>query len=189
MAEYVSHYKVEGFDNPTMATVFKDLLMVKSDSTGNGYNFQSASSSTSANGVTCPAGPPLSPGQTPLTLDDSEDTASTSFLKSLILQQKATVDSLITTAKKIGPVANSVFQKKLAYDAAFESDAAARLPNASSTLQGFTLFLFFTSYIALVIVGTIAINSITHSTYITFSAFVGFVTLGVGAFALIIRLG
>ena len=95
---------IEGFNNPTMKTVFGELLQVSSNSKLNSEKI--------------------------------------SFLKSILTQQRLTTDSLMKSAKKIGPISQKITNKDVSYNAAFESDIAAPIPNMSGTLQGFT-FVFF----------------------------------------------
>lgn len=185
MAEYLAPYKVEGFDNPTMQSVFKDLLMVKKGST---RYFNSSSANGKQNGQTC-GQPSAEPGQKPLTMayNSESSNSESSFLKTLIEQQKASVDSLINTAKKISPIANTVVQKEGAYDAAFESNPPASLPQISGTLQGFAIFFFIFSFIAFTLTSTIVINMVTGSLSKAGIAFVGFVVLGFILFGVVTR--
>lgn len=188
MAEYLAPYKVEGFDNPTMQNIFKDLLMVKKGSR-NFNNSRANGNNGNKNGQTC-TNPSSEPGQTPLTMatnDDKSSNGESSFLKTLIEQQKASVDSLINTAKKISPIANTVLQKQGAYDAAFESNPPASLPQISGTLQGFAIFFFIFSFIAFTLTSTIIINMVTGSGSKAAMAFVGFVVLGFILFGVVTR--
>lgn len=188
MAEYTSPYKVEGFENVTMSKVFTDLLMIrppvkKAQQGSNGRPKKTSSSN--------PSCPPDNAGPNTFTTGTAGDGAAepTSFLKTMLIQERNTVDSLMATAKKISPVAKRINQMEDAYDAAYESDVRAPLPGTSKTLQGFAVLLFFISYIALAIIGTIAINSITKSGRIAAGAFAGFVIVGFILLAVIAQLG
>jgi hypothetical protein len=183
MAEYTSPYNTEGFENPTMAKVFTDLLMI----TPPVKRLRSGGSTAGASDASCPS----SSGQPPLT-SASADTSvpeSTSFLKTMLKQQREAADSLMATAKKINPVAKTINRMEDAYDAAFESDAKASLPVAGQTLQGFALLLFFVSFVSLVLVGTIVVNNVTKSAKITAGFFVGSIVVGMVVLGVIRRLG
>ena len=183
MAEYTSPYSVEGFENPTMAKVFTDLLMI----TPPVKRARSSGSTGGASDASCPS----STGQAPLTSASADTSApqATSFLKTMLKQQREAADSLMATAKKINPVAKTINRMEDAYDAAFESDAKASLPVAGQTLQGFALLLFFVSYVALALVGTIVINNITKSAKITAGFFVSTVIVGMIIIGVLRRLG
>jgi hypothetical protein len=171
---------MEGFENPTMATVFREMLKVtptkKKSSRG-----PKIPVATSSDG-TCPPVNSVSsnPG------GDSVETAQkVAFLRSILTEQRATTDSLLDSAKKMGPVAQKLVAKKAAYDAAFESDLVAPLPNISGTLQGFTLFFFVLSYFSLAIVVSIMSGSATAGLRVFGGFIIGFIV----AIALISRLG
>jgi hypothetical protein len=183
MAEYTSPYNVEGFENPTMAKVFTDLLMISPPVT----QARSSGSTAGTSAASCPS----STGQPPLT-SASADTSTpqpTSFLKTMLIHQRAAADSLMATAKKINPVAKTINRMEDAYDAAFETDVKASLPVAGQTLQGFALLLFFVSFISLVLVGTIVVNNISKSGKITAAFFIGSVVIGMILLNLIKTLG
>ena len=112
----------------------------------------------------------------------------TSFLKTFLTEQKNTVDSLMATAKKIGPSAQKIVQADTAYNAAFESDAQAAVPTVGGTLQGFILIFFFISYIVLTLVITLMIY-LSVSGGSAAGTFVGFLLFGVCIFALLFRFG
>lgn len=122
MPEHLSPV-MEGFGNPTMATVFQEILKI-----------------------------------TPIGSTDK-----ISFLKKIISEQKDTADSLMDTAKKIGHVSKKISTKKDAYDAAFETDMIAPMPNRSDTLQGYTIVFFVLSFFSLAIVSSIITNQTTGS--------------------------
>jgi len=142
---------MEGFGNPTMDSVFREMLKTK----------------TSGSTVT----------------------ANVAFFKDLIQQQKDLADSLMQSAKKIGPVIQRKVSSESAYDAAFESDITAPLPNTSGTLQGFTLFFFILSFTCLAIVFSININYVSGNTTYAVYTFLSFIFLFVLAMSLITRLG
>jgi len=87
--------------------------------------------------------------------------AKVAFLKDVITQQKKAADSLMASAKKIGPVAQKISAADSAYKSAFQSDITAALPNFSGSLQGFTIFFFLLSYISLAVIVAIHINQIS----------------------------
>jgi hypothetical protein len=118
---------MEGFENPTMKTIFGELLQV-----------------------------------TPNTR--TSNSGKISFLKSILLQQKTTADSLMQSAKKINTVSQKIINSRNAYEAAFESDKIAPLPKMSGTLQGFTFVFFVISFISLGIIMSIAVNQYTGNT-------------------------
>jgi len=188
MAEYTSPYKMEGFENAAMSKVFTDLLMIRPQAKKVQQVSNGRPKTTSSSNPSCP---PDNAGPNVLTTGSMAAGAAepTSFLKTMLIQERNTVDSLIETAKKISPVAKRIIQMEDAYDAAFESDAKAPLPGISKTLQGFAILLFFISYIALAIIGTIAINSITKSGRAAASAFAGFGIVGFILLAVIAHLG
>jgi hypothetical protein len=184
MSEYTAPYKVEGFDNPTMQTVFKDLLMVKKSHRRK--RSDTNTKVTGSNGETCT--PSSKSGQQPLTMSSNTGSSEQmSFLKTLIVQQKESVDSLINTAKRISPIANTVYQKEEAYDAAFESNPPASLPKVSGTLQGFAIYFFLFSFIAFALTSTIVINMVTQSGFKAAMAFIGFVVFGFVVFGIVTR--
>jgi len=111
------------------------------------------------------------------------------FLEDLIKQQKDLADSLMQTAKKIGPVIQRKVSTENAYDAAFESDITAPLPNTNGTLQGFTLFFFILSFTCLAIVFSININYVSGNTSYAVYTFISFIFLFIFAIYLINRLG
>jgi len=184
MAEYTAPYKVEGFQDPTMSTVFSDLLMITPHAR---RVHGSSSASTSGNDASCPSNGPQAPLTSPNANAPSPE--PTSFLKAMLIEQRNTADSLMATAKKIDPVAKTIARMEDAYDAAFESDVKAPLPVAGQTLQGFALLLFFVSYVALTLVGTIAINAITKNVRITAGFFFGSFVLGMILLGVIRHLG
>jgi hypothetical protein len=188
MAEYTSPYNVEGFENATMSKVFTDLLMIQPQAKKVVQASNGRPKKTSSSNPSCP---PDNAGPNVLTVGVTAENRPepTSFLKTMLIQERNTVDSLMETAKKISPVAKRINQMEDAYDAAYESDVRAPLPGISKTLQGFAVLLFFISYIALAIIGTIAINSITKSGRAAAGAFVGFVIVGFILLAVIAHLG
>lgn len=171
---------IEGFENPTMATLFREMLKVspvpKSNSRG-----PKISVATSKDG-SCP---PTSGNQAPPAAASSSTTQSKiAFLKSILSEQKDTADSLMESAKKMGPVAQKLVAQKDAYDAAFETDLIAPMPNTSGTLHGFTLVFFTLAFFSLAIVASILTNHATgnvNSALTTFGIFlvVFFVAVGI----------
>ena len=188
MAEYTSPYKMEGFENAAMSKVFTDLLMIRPQTKKVNKGSNGRPKTTSSSNPSCP---PDNAGPNILTAGAAGEgaTESTSFLKTMLIQERNTVDSLMETAKKISPVAKRINQIEDAYDAAFESDVRAPLPGISKTLQGFAVLLFFVSYIALAIIGTIAVNNITKSGRAAAGAFLGFSVGGFILLAIVARLG
>ena len=137
----------------------------------------------------CPAKSSKSPAlRTPLTLLPGDEEQS-SFLRNLLLQEKAAVDSLMNTAKRLGPVAKKIEQMESAADASFESTVKAPSPMLGSTLQGFILLLFTVSYVALALVTCIMVNMITESGGKAAATFAGFVILAIILATVIIRFG
>lgn len=111
------------------------------------------------------------------------------LLKQIIDNEKATVESLLKVAAKIGPVVNNIVEKEKAYDAAFESEVPAPLPSYGSSLQGFALLLFFVSYGALMIIVAIYINATTGNPAMAGGTFAGLLILAFIVMALIRRYG
>ena len=150
-------------------------------------NTSTQGTSTRTSGQTC-SKPSLTPGQQPLTMPtDTNSSDQMSFLKTLIVQQKASVDSLINTAKRINPIANTIYQKEGAYDAAFESNPPASLPRPSGTLQGFAIYFFLFSFFVFTLTSTIVINMVTGSGSKAAMAFVGFIVFGCILFGIVTR--
>lgn len=178
MSEYAAPYKIEGFDNPDMHSVFNNLLKISPVTRVHGRSSRSSGSSA------CPA----NDGQRPISFQDDTDTAPTAFLKSMLIQQKTATKSLMDTAKRIGPAAQKVVQMEGAYDAAFESDIQASLPRAGGTLQGFVLLFFSISYIVLALVTTMMVNIVTGSSKKALGVFAVFCILGIVILALLVRL-
>ena len=172
---------MEGFSDPTMNNVFQDLLRVSKTN-----NIKKTKGSNKKSKNSCPA--PVSQALLTQTQATSE-TTSTGFLKDMLLKQKATADSLMKTAKKIGPAAQAIQQKEDAYDAAFENDTPAGIPSTQSTLQGFTLVFFILSYIALAGMSALAVSVITSSPRKVIYTLIGYVILGIVLFSIILRLG
>ena len=142
---------IEGFDNPTMKTVFGELLQVSSNSKLNSEKI--------------------------------------SFLKSILTQQRLTTDSLMKSAKKIGPISQKITNKDVSYNAAFESDIAAPIPNMSGTLQGFTFVFFIISFISLAIVMTLTVSQISSNIIHTITTLAAFIILILISVPLIFRFG
>jgi hypothetical protein len=111
------------------------------------------------------------------------------FLKQVLEDKKATADSLMATAKKLGPIAQVVSSSQDAYDAAFESDKIAPLPNKSGTLQGFTLIFFYISLFFLAVISSVVVNQIRGNTMDAMITFGVFLLITLTATALIMRFG
>ena len=174
---------VEGF---TTGDVFEQVLRMPRSSIVPTKAVPGKSSGvTNTNSGTCPpAGastPPVSsatPTLTPYTPPP--------FLKKLIQDEKKSVESLLRTAAKIGPMANTVIESENASDA-FIAKEPAPIPTYGSTLQGFTFILFFWSYLSLAIVGSIYINQTTGNTANAVGTFVGAIIALVVIFGVIKR--
>jgi hypothetical protein len=132
-------------------------------------------SSTGPTGPTGPAG--ISPATPP------------PFLRQIINNEKDTVESLLRTAAKIGPMANNVVTVENASDAAFEASKPAPIPSYGSTVQGFTFILLFWSFLSFAIVMSIYINNTTGNTGSAVGTFIGSLVFGAIVFALIKRFG
>ena len=113
----------------------------------------------------------------------------TPFLKTMLQKEKESVETLLKLASKVGPVVNTMVEHEKAYDAAFEAETQAPIPTYGSTLQGFTLLLFYVSYAALMIVVTIYVNATTANASAAAGTFVGFIVLGFISMGLIQRYG
>ena len=170
MSEHLSPV-MEGFENPTMSTLFREMLKITpvSKSNSRGPKIPVA---TSKDG-TCP---PANSQASPTTASyDSSASQKIAFLKSILSEQRATADSLMDSAKKMGPVSQKLVAQKGAYDAAFETDLVAPLPNTSGTLQGFTLVFFTLAFFSLAIVVSILVNQTTGNAQTAAKVFGGFV--------------
>lgn len=176
---------VEGFT----ADVFNNILVIpKSNIVPSTAAPGRSSGVTNTNSGTCPPAvsvtappqtPPAPPGLTPYT--------PPKFLMQMIINEKDSVESLLRSAAKIGPMANTVVQSDDASDAAFVAKAPAPIPTYGSTLQGFTFILFFWSYISLAIVTSIYINQTTGNTTNAVGTFIGSIVALVIIFSLMKR--
>ena len=184
MSEYAAPYKkTEGFENPDMQHVFNSLLTV-TPIPPSGYRGRSAISASS--GSECSA----NPGQTPLSMSDGmTPPAPTSFLKTMLIQQRDATKALMNTAKRIGPATQSAVQMEQAYTTAFENDLQASLPDAGGTLQGFILLFFIVSYLALTLVSTLMVNLVSGSVGKAGATFAAFILLGILIAVVLARLG
>jgi len=186
MSEHLSPV-MEGFENPTMATVFREMLMVRPVKNSNGRGPKTAIGATS-NGSCPPSGAP--PLVTPTSgSGGSSASEKIAFLKSILSEQKATADSLMDSAKKMGPVSQKLVAQKGAYDAAFESDLLAPMPNTSGTLQGFTLVFFTLAFFSLAIVASILTNQATGNVQTALKIFGAFVIAYVLSLVIISKYG
>jgi hypothetical protein len=177
---------IEGFSDPTMSSIFNTMLTITVKKPHSAHDSLSKSKSKSKSGSCAPS----VPSQAPLTLPTgSNPDESTSFLKTVLEQQKQSVDSLMTTAKRVNPLAKKASQMEAAYDTAFENETAAAQPKLGATLQGFVLLFFLVSYVALTIVTCMTVNMLTESGTKTAGTFVMFLVLGFVLLSLIIQLG
>jgi hypothetical protein len=161
---------VEGFENPTMQTLFRELLKVDTPSKLITRKSKRAISVAASDG-TCIKVPPNSDAPSNANTSTSEKVA---FLKSVLQQQKESVDSLMESAKKIEPVSRKIASMDKAYDASFETELTSPMPNMSGTLQGFTIFFFTLSYFSFAIVVSIMVNHSTQNVYTALKVFGGF---------------
>ena len=171
MTEHLSPV-MEGFENPTMSTLFREMLKITPVSKSNSRG-PKIPVVTSKDG-TCP--PANSQGASATSSSTYTTTSEKiAFLKSILSEQRATADSLMDSAKKMGPVSQKLVAQKGAYEAAFETDLLAPLPNTSGTLQGFTLVFFTLAFFSLAIVLSILVNQTTGNVQTAAKVFGGFV--------------
>ena len=182
MSEYAAPYKkIEGFENLDMQHVFKSLLTV----TPPRPTSRTTRSGSSSGSGACP-----STEQTPLSMSDGmTPPAPTSFLKTMLIQQRDATKALINTAKRIGPATQTAVQMEQAYTTAFENDLQAALPDAGGTLQGFILLFFIVSYSALTLVSTVMVNLVTGSLGKAGATFAAFVLVAILTAVILARLG
>lgn len=180
---------MEGFENPTMATLFQEMLKITPPSNKNNLRGSKTNVSTSTSGTCPPARSQAVAPSTASTGSNSSSSQKIAFLKSIINEQKATADSLMESAKNMGPVSQKLVAQTAAYDAAFESDVTSPMPNISGTLQGFSLFFFILSFFSLAIVSSIMTNHATGSTSAALKTFGMFLITFIVAIAIIIRIG
>lgn len=187
---------IEGFANENL---FNDLLKIpKSSITKHTKAPNPGNARANSNrGARCAT----RPGRSGASVSSSAGTSSASitstvnaytptpFLKTLLQKEKESVETLLKLASKVGPVVNTMVENENAYDAAFELETPAPIPTYGSTLQGFTLLLFYVSYAALMIVITIYINATTGNAAAAAGTFVGFIVLGFISMGLIQRYG
>ena len=178
---------MEGFENPTMATVFREMLKITPVKNSNSRGPKSAIGSSSSGSCPPSSSPPASSTVTPSASSSASDKIA--FLKSILTEQKATADSLMDSAKKMGPVSQKLMAQKGAYEAAFESDLLAPMPNTSGSLQGFTLVFFTLAFFSLAIVASILTNQATGNVTSAFTTFGGFIIVYILSFALISKYG
>jgi hypothetical protein len=176
---------MEGFENPTMSTLFREMLKITPTTKSNSRGSRTAV--TRSRDGTCPPSTSAAPSLT--TASSSPAAEKIAFLKSILSEQKKTADSLMESAKKMGPVAQKLSAKVTAYDAAFESEQVAPMPNISGTLQGFTLVFFTLAFFSLAIVASIITSQATgnvNSALKTFGVFFMIYCIAVG---IIVRFG
>lgn len=176
---------MEGFENPTMATVFREMLKISPVPKTNSRGPKTAVA-TSKDGTCPPADSKASP---PSTASPATTSGKIAFLESILKEQKETADSLMESAKKMGPVAQKLVAQKDAYDAAFETDLVAPMPNTSGTLQGFTLVFFTLAFFSLAIVATVLTNQSTGNLNSALKVFGAFVIAYCVALAIIAKYG
>jgi len=161
---------VEGF---TAGDVFEQVLRMPKPSIVPRKSVPGKSSGvTNTNSGTCPPAVPAAGTGATAAATITPYTAPP-FLKKLIQEEKNSVESLLRTAAKIGPMANTVIEADDASDAAFVSKIPAPIPTYGSTIQGFTFILFFWAYISLAIVSSIYINQTTGNTMNAVGTFIG----------------
>lgn len=175
---------MEGFENPTMSTLFREMLKItpttKSSSRG-----PKTAVATSSDGTCSPTVPVAATASS----SSSSSAEKIAFLKSILSEQKKTADSLMESAKKMNPVSQKLSAKATAYDAAFESEEVAPMPNISGTLQGFTLVFFTLAFFSLAIVASIITSQATGNVNSALKTFGTFVILYFVAVGMIIRFG
>lgn len=186
MSEHLSPV-MEGFENPTMATMFREMLKITPVKNSSGRGPKTAIGATS-NGSCPPASAPASATSASAS-SGSSSIEKIAFLRSVITEQKATADSLMESAKKMGPVSQKLVAQKGAYDAAFETDLLAPMPNTSGTLQGFTLVFFTLAFFSLAIVASILTNQASGNVQTALKIFGGFVIAYVVSLSLISKYG
>ena len=186
MSEHLSPV-MEGFENPTMATVFREMLMIRPVNNSKGRGPKTAVSVRSDGA--CPPPTTLPSSATSPASSSSSTSEKIAFLKSILTEQRATADSLMDSAKKMGPVSQKLVAQKSAYDAAFETDLLAPTPNTSGTLQGFTLVFFTLAFFSLAIVVSILTNQTTGNVQTALKIFGGFVIAYVVSLSLISKYG
>jgi hypothetical protein len=111
------------------------------------------------------------------------------FLREMLKDKKESADSLLDTAKRISPASKAIVALESAYDASFESEVAAPLPNSSATLQGFTLIFFIISFFSLAIVASVYANNLSGNTNDALVTFGIFLLIFIVCFALVRRFG
>jgi hypothetical protein len=183
MSEHLSPV-MEGFENPTMATVFREMLKITPVKNSSGRGPRTAVTGSSSSSGSCPPSS-TSSSSTTTPSTGSSTSEKIAFLKTIITEQRSTADSLMDSAKKMGPVAQKLSAQKGAYDAAFESDLLAPMPNTSGTLQGFTLVFFTLALFSLAIVASILAGDAVSG----LATFGGFIIFYVVSLALISRYG
>ena len=132
---------------------------------------------------------PIKRGKTMQNTDSTTIGPSTAFLKEMLKDKRDTADSLMDTAKKISPASQTLSSLETAYDAAFESEVAAPLPNSSGTLQGFTLIFFTLSFFSLAFVISVYVNNVTGNTNDAIKVFSFFIVIFFLSFGLLTRFG
>ena len=176
---------IEGF---TAGDIFDQVLrMPKSSIVPRKAVPGKASGVTNTNSGTCP--PPVTANAGGSATATITPYTAPPFLKKLIQEEKNSVESLLRTAAKIGPMANTVVETEDASDAAFVSKIPAPIPTYGSTIQGFTFILFFWSYVSLAIVSSIYINQTTGNTMNAVGTFIGSIIGLVLIFAFMKRYG
>lgn len=187
MGDQWAPYIKEGFTNPTITNLFTSMLQVPVVDTKTKRSKGQRVNVISTDGSCVPSSS-ASNVESEFSLTSST-TEKISFLKSLLHEQKKSVDSLMESSKKINPISQKIAALDSAYEAAFESDVAAGIPNISGTLQGFTIVFFLLSFFALAIITTVIVNQTTSSTSISFGTFGIFVAGMIITLVLLNRFG
>ncbi len=183
---------IEGF---TIDNLFNDVLKIpKSSITKTTKAPNPGNARANSNRVRCATS--AAQPETSLRSGASSSVTSTvnaytppAFLKTLLQKEKESVETLLKLASKVGPVVNTMVEHEKAYDAAFEAETQAPIPTYGSSLQGFTLLLFYVAYFALMIVITIYVNATTGNAGAAAGTFVGFIVLGFISMGVIRRYG
>jgi hypothetical protein len=189
----LTHKKnVEGFTtgNDVKKNVFEKVLrMPKSSITESTSVPGKNSGKTNTNSGKCPPtnSSITATAKSALVLSEPNAYTPPAFLSKIIKDEKDTVQSLLRTAAKIGPMANTIVESESASDAAFISKAPSPIPTYGSTLQGFTFILFFWSFLSFAIVIAIYINQTTGNTANAVGTFVACISIMLIIFTLMKR--
>jgi hypothetical protein len=177
-----------GTTNPLLSTRQKNYVSTKVGP--NGFpspptSRRAATSCPTRTGATGPTGPTDPTGFSV----SSAPTPQTPFLKEIIQKEKRAVEKLLANAAKISPMADFIVKREEASDAAFETAELNSIPGPSKTLQGFAIFMFFGSYIVLLIILSIYIFTSTYDIFKTGFVVVIFLIGAAILLSLLVRLG